>query len=284
MYLPKLASKALGIFEGLTKVQPSDDVVYVLHDLFGSCENLTSETGKEGVFQVLAPVEAGIRTPLARNRLSTKGEVERNSEMWGYLNSNTNETYSEAESGGTRTPLNRSELLYNLIRHRLGLPLYPSNYQQTETDGVIGCLGSHRSRAFHSDLTTNSSLSRLGPGLPDRTFEDQLDNSADSIRRSRLHYDTLASALLGPGGIAGMEFARQEAQTDASQQDEQSQAQNCSSNARRRTPTNNGTGTPLLWKSDEPLTVGKVIRDARLRTQTIMHKNLQNQNKTKQIP
>jgi hypothetical protein len=146
--LPLIAqkSKALGDWIESQRLQPIDDVVFILKDMKGELDmekkdgdnsDTSSEESEDatqekrsGVFEMLVPTTYDARGALINNCLSTKGEIEKKEGTWGRLRT------SEAAQDGIG--MSRADLMRNLVRQRLDLPLRSGEKEVTSTaNGLV---------------------------------------------------------------------------------------------------------------------------------------------------
>jgi hypothetical protein len=191
-------SKALGGSENRSGLQPTDDVVFVLKDMMGDSQvhnavqmteserdgydtetSLDENDEREGVsktvFDVLLPTTYEARPALVNIGLSTKAEMEKARGIWGRLKS------SETAKDGMG--LSRADLMRNLVRQRLELPLRAS-----KEDGVDSASQSLTMDEFKIDKRGHSKDSFPVTVPPGDQAEQNLQECRDEVAQQEEVY------------------------------------------------------------------------------------------------
>lgn len=208
-WLPSIVqkTKALGEWNDWKTLHPIDDVVYILKDMMGvpkdqvangyngdisleEREKAAPGSGT-GVFEVLIPTTYEARPALINNCLSTKGEVEKKEGKWGGLR------ISEAAPSGIG--MSRADLMRNLVRQRLELPLRGEKVEGSSPASGHSTLSmdpfkSERRGRAKEDLPV------IAP--PGKQAEDALQECRDDLVQQREAYEAAKKQHLD-----GVDFA-----------------------------------------------------------------------------
>lgn len=311
--LPKLARCGLQSKDrSQDGLLPEDDVVFVLRSMLGekAGDNPSGNTPRsDGVFDIMSPTLFSARSPIVTNSFTTRAEKDRSERLYGKLREDQSQARSQNGLGEAREfSLTRAELVHSLLRERLDLPQH-APCGSTSSSGGAEYVGVARRRQSQEPplsligvetVTRRTGVSRIGQGLPpSRAAETEMERTLNSAGAAYARYESLAHNLFGSTGVAGSgDLAQQvhEREQAAAAQGERVPANLLRSSTRRSTRTqseNNGApsssedtsstaasrdaSTPYrgpLWRSQQPVTAGDIIREARLRTQLTMQRTL----------
>ena len=198
-----------------------DDVVFLLRDMMSGDATTSGEAtsdeelseasgdgegqdpgprpGRTSVFEVLPPTEEGARPAMVSNILSTRAERERRGRIWGQVRS----TGEEGKTSG----MSRAELMHNLLRERLKLPVCdPSGAPYMDSAGNV----SSSSQSMCQDLVMEpAKVEKRGQTKgrerialpPSRKAEEALQECLGRVAACKHRYDGSKKQRLGDAGL-----------------------------------------------------------------------------------
>lgn len=204
-------------------VQPVDDVVYILNELTGDAalqeqlaavhfvnggklgdesndgERVIPQEQSGSAFELLAPTGYEARPALIFTQLSTKSQSDRRKRVWGHLRAS-----ETAEEGVNTFGLSRADLIRNLLKERLELPMR-ATLKDLEPDAEVERASDVHGEEHHHLVLEPCKINNRGRAKsktavtlpPGRGAEDTLQKCLDEVAEESEVYEKSKRQCLG---------------------------------------------------------------------------------------